>query len=160
MQDKIKVLFVCLGNICRSPVAEASLKDLVQKSGQQDRFEIESAGTHGYHIGDSPDLRMQRVSMQNGLNISQQRGRQVQIRDFDYFDYIVAMDSDNFSILKSNCPQQHQHKLHKLLDFDKDTTTYDVPDPYYQGNFKETFMLIYKVSSFFLTYINKQFNHH
>jgi len=97
---KIKVLFVCMGNICRSPTAEGIFTQLVQESGLSDRIEIDSAGTHSYHIGKTPDKRAQAAALQRGFDLSQLRGRQACTEDFVQFDYILAMDRDNVSNLK------------------------------------------------------------
>ena len=120
-----KVLFVCTGNICRSPTAEGVLRHLAEKMGVA--VHVESAGTHDYHVGNPPDERAQRHAKGRGYDLSAQRARQVRRRDFDEFDVIVAMDRGHLEILQENCPPQHQRKLRMLV------SGHDVPDPYYGG---------------------------
>ena len=130
---KVKVLFVCMGNICRSPTAEGSFRKLVHTEGLQDHIFIDSAGTHAYHIGEPPDTRSQQAALKRGIDLSDLRGRQVSSQDFEEFDYILAMDNDNYAILQSNCPKPIQDKLHRLLDFAPEANTREVPDPYFGG---------------------------
>ena len=120
-----KILFVCTGNICRSPTAEGVLRQLAKKTNVQ--VHVESAGTHDYHVGDCPDARAQKHALQRGYDLSAQRARQVRKRDFEEFDLIVAMDRGHLHILQRNCPPQHQGKLRMLV------AGHDVPDPYYGG---------------------------
>lgn len=135
MQKKIKVLFVCMGNICRSPTAEGVFRHLVSEQKLQDLFEIDSAGTHNYHSGATPDLRAQKAAKERGLDLSKQRARQVKPEDFERFDYILAMDSDNHAILMTECPVEHQHKIHYFLSYDPSLNLREVPDPYYGGQY-------------------------
>jgi protein-tyrosine phosphatase len=123
--DKVRVLFVCTGNICRSPTAEGVLRQLAKDAGIA--VDVESAGTHDYHVGHAPDKRTQHHAKGRGYDLSAQRARQVRRRDFEQFDLIVAMDSGHLEILRDNCPPQHQGKLRMLVD------GHDVPDPYYGG---------------------------
>jgi protein-tyrosine phosphatase len=118
-----KVLFVCTGNICRSPTAEGVMKKMVADTGLD--VHVESAGTHDYHVGDAPDTRAQKHAQERGYDLSAQRARQVRRRDFEEFDLIVAMDRGHLEILRDNCPPQHQGKLRMLVN------GHDVPDPYY-----------------------------
>ena len=120
-----KVLFVCTGNICRSPTAEGVLRHLAKQAGME--IHVESAGTHGYHVGSPPDERALHHAKGRGYDLSAQRARQVRRRDFEHFDLIVAMDRGHLQILRQNCPPQHQGKLRLLVD------GHDVPDPYYGG---------------------------
>jgi protein-tyrosine phosphatase len=120
-----KVLFVCTGNICRSPTAEGVMRKLASDMGLE--VHVESAGTHDYHVGQSPDARAQRHAKGRGYDLSAQRARQVRRRDFEEFDLIVAMDRGHLEILRDNCPPQHQRKLRMLV------AGHDVPDPYYGG---------------------------
>ena len=117
--EKIKVLFVCMGNICRSPTAEGVFRRQVAKSGQADRIVIDSAGTHDYHVGAPPDRRAQQAALTRGYDLSGLRGRQVGIKDFHEFDYILAMDQANLSNLHQICPPQQRHKLKLFMDFSK-----------------------------------------
>src|SRR5664279_1878071 len=99
-KDKVSVLFVCMGNICRSPTAEAVFRHYVEQAGLLEQIQIDSAGTHDYHIGDAPDARTQRAAKQRGYDMSQLRGRQVEAGDFMRFDYVLAMDEANLAILQ------------------------------------------------------------
>lgn len=128
-----KVLFVCMGNICRSPTAEGVFRRQVVAAGLSDMIVIDSAGTHDYHIGKPPDNRAQQAALKRGYDLSGLRGRQVALRDFQEFDYILAMDTDNLSYLQKNCPQQQQHKLNLLMEFSENFSQRKVPDPYYGG---------------------------
>ena len=94
-----------MGNICRSPTAEGAFRSIVEKNTKSQYFEIDSAGTHAYHIGNSPDQRSQEAAMNHGVDLSSQRARQVNESDFYYYDYIIAMDSDNLERLKIMCPK-------------------------------------------------------
>ncbi len=129
----IKVLFVCLGNICRSPTAEGVFRKLVEDHGVSDQFEIDSAGTSGYHIGEAPDPRALQAAKQRGYDLSKIRGRQVSISDFDYFDIILAMDHSNLNDLLANATSASRDKVKLFLDFAIDVRENEVPDPYYGG---------------------------
>ncbi len=129
----IKVLFVCMGNICRSPTAEAAFRSQVEAAGLSAHIYIDSAGTHDYHIGDAPDGRAQAAGQKRGYNLSRLRGRQVGPRDFIEFDYILAMDMDNLSRMQERCPDAHAHKLGLFMAYSKNFLEREVPDPYYGG---------------------------
>ena len=120
-----KVLFVCTGNICRSPTAEGVLRHLAREHGI--RAHVESAGTHDYHAGQPPDDRAMHCARRRGYDLSRQRARKLRARDFEEFDLIVAMDRGHLAILREQCPPEHQRKLRMLVD------GRDVPDPYYGG---------------------------
>lgn len=130
---QVKVLFVCMGNICRSPTAEAVFKHYVEKAGLSHRIVSDSAGTHDYHIGDPPDKRAQRAAHGRGYDMSQLRARQVRKTDFAEFDYVLAMDEHNFHMLKAECPPEHSHKILLFMDFSTNSGRRNVPDPYYGG---------------------------
>jgi protein-tyrosine phosphatase len=132
-ENPIKVLMVCMGNICRSPTAEGVLIDKLHELGLQDRIKTDSAGTHDYHIGRPPDPRAQEAAMQRGYDLSGLRGRQVNVRDFDEFDYILAMDSDNYQSLLRQCPEHLKAKVRLFLSFSRRFNNQEVPDPYYGG---------------------------
>ncbi len=117
MQLKNKILFVCMGNICRSPTAEGAFRSIVDNKNLSQNFDIDSAGTHAYHIGNSPDQRALKAAIDNGVDLSKQRARQVHESDFYYYDYIIAMDSDNLEILKSMCPKESNSKIELMLDY-------------------------------------------
>lgn len=127
------MLFVCMGNICRSPTAEGVFRYMVESAGLHKRVMIDSAGTHDYHIGDAPDKRAQEAASKRGYDLGKLRGRQVRLQDFHEFDYILAMDRDNLANLQRICPEEQTHKLKLLLDHSKRFQQRDVPDPYYGG---------------------------
>ncbi len=130
----VKVLFVCMGNICRSPTAQGVFERLVEQTGLIQQIEIDSAGTHAYHLGHAPDPRSQAAAMRRGIDLSPQRARRVTEVDFERFDYILAMDRDNLQHMQADCPPQHSHKLSLFLDFaPPELQSKDVPDPYYGG---------------------------
>lgn len=120
-----KVLFVCTGNICRSPTAEGVLKHLARERGVT--VHVESAGTHDYHAGEAPDRRAQHHAGRRGYDLSAQRARQITRRDFEEFALIVAMDRGHLQLLEDLCPPRHRGKLRLLVE------GRDVPDPYYGG---------------------------
>ena len=124
------VLFVCLGNICRSPSAEAVFKDKVKNSGMS--IEIDSAGTMGYHTGAPPDQRSTAVGEMRGYSFKGLKCRKVVIEDFEKFDYIVAMDNQNLGHLLEMCPEEFKHKVSLFLSFTS-SEVQEVPDPYYGG---------------------------
>jgi protein-tyrosine phosphatase len=131
--SSIKVLFVCTGNICRSPTAEGVFRHVIAEAGLADRISCESAGTHDYHVGEAPDPRTQRAAEKRGYDLCELRARQVIRRDFDAFDYVLAMDEGHLRLLERLCPPQHAHKLKLFLEFGPDPKLRDVPDPYYGG---------------------------
>lgn len=128
-----KVLMVCMGNICRSPMAEGLLRKAVQEAGLTHEILIDSAGTHSYHIGDPPDPRAQLAARQRGADISRLRGRKVADTDFADFDYILVMDGENHRQLIERAPSQHHGKIRRLLSFSRKYPNLDVVDPYYGG---------------------------
>jgi protein-tyrosine phosphatase len=128
----IKVLFVCSGNICRSPMAEGVLQALAARNGIDDCIAVDSAGTNGYHIGEPPDRRAQATARARGYDLSEQRARRVAAVDFDTFDYIVGLDRGHMRQLGALCPPGREDRLHLLMAFAGDRGG-DVPDPYYGG---------------------------
>ena len=129
----IRVLFVCMGNICRSPMAEGMFRKAVREAGLEDHVEIDSAGTHAYHVGSPPDPRAQQAIRRRGVDISDLRGRKVTDADFERFDYILPMDGDNSDRLVERAPAQHRGKIRRLLSFSRKFPNLDVVDPYYGG---------------------------
>ena len=130
---KISVLFCCMGNICRSPTAEAVFRARVVEAGLAQQILIDSVGTHDYHIGKPPDLRAQRAARQRGYDLSGLRGRQVEVADFTRFDYVLAMDNANMAILYRLCPQAQRERLGLFLEYASRHHEREVPDPYYGG---------------------------
>ena len=153
---KTKILFVCMGNICRSPTAEGVFRSIVLKQELSDFFEIDSAGTHAYHIGNPPDKRSQQTARKYGVELSNQRARQVHESDFYCYDYIIAMDTDNIDILKSICPTDSQSEIKLLLDYLPDAGFQSVPDPYFEGKFDEAFEMVYAACTSFLENLVKK----
>lgn len=134
MGQKIKVLFVCLGNICRSPSAEAVFKHLVDKNGLSDNFFIDSAGTSAWHAGEKADARMRQHAKKRGINLTS-ISRKFVVEDFDRFDYIIAMDRQNLEDMKQMGRNQSDlDKLHMMTSFSKQFNYDHVPDPYYGGD--------------------------
>jgi protein-tyrosine phosphatase len=127
----VKVLFVCLGNICRSPTAEGVLRNLLATEAPELCVEVDSAGTADYHIGDPPDARSQRAALRRGIDLSALRGRQVTREDFARFDYILAMDRENLRDLQAMQPQHSRAIVRLFMEFAPGREAREVPDPYY-----------------------------
>lgn len=128
---KHRLLFVCLGNICRSPMAEGAFRRVAAAEGVLDRFEIDSAGLGDWHVGQAPDDRAQRAAGQRGIDISEQSARQVSREDFARFDLLLAMDGSNYDDLTQFAPKSKRHKIRRFLDFAPHAGTEDVPDPFF-----------------------------
>ena len=131
--NKIRVLMVCLGNICRSPTAEAMLRRKVHEAGLDDRIEVDSAGTADYHVDSQPDRRAIAHGERRGLEMRRLRGRQVSREDFDRFDHVLAMDEDNLMNLRRLRPHGSHAKVALLLSYAPEGGAREVPDPYYGG---------------------------
>ncbi|MFN0164408.1 MAG: low molecular weight protein-tyrosine-phosphatase [Burkholderiales bacterium] len=128
-----RVLFVCMGNICRSPTAEGVMRRMVAERGLSDRIEVASAGTSGHHIGGAPDARAQAHAAKRGYDLSRQRGRRLRTHDFTAFDMILAMDRDNLDDMVARCPPAAQDRLGLLMHHARRHAVEVVPDPYYGG---------------------------
>ncbi len=131
--NKVKILFVCMGNICRSPTAEGVFTKLIKDHNLEAHFVIDSAGTHAYHVGNEPDLRSQSAALGRGIDLSGLRARKVNHGDFEKFDFILAMDDENYSILMGACPEQYKSKVKYFLEYAPHLKVREVPDPYYGG---------------------------
>ncbi|WP_321797133.1 low molecular weight protein-tyrosine-phosphatase [Caballeronia sp. J97] len=131
--NSIAVCFVCLGNICRSPSAEAVMRDLVQRANLADRIVIDSAGTGDWHIGEPPDERAQKAAKKRGYDLSALRGRQVATADFTRFDLFIVMDDANAAALNEVCPSEHRDKIRLLMEFATRDDSRVVVDPYFGG---------------------------
>ena len=130
--EKVSVLFVCMGNICRSPTAEGVFRHYVAEAGLDDVFEIDSAGTHAYHVGEPPDRRAQQAAARRGFSLADIRARRVAPEDFERFHHIIAMDQDNLVMLHEQADAAHRAKIRLFLEFGSGSET-EVPDPYYGG---------------------------
>ena len=128
-----KVLFVCMGNICRSPSAEGVFRHLVNDAGLSAVVGIDSAGTHSFHLGEATDARAAAAARKRGYEMTSREARQVTADDFRDFDLILAMDWENLSAMQQQCPKPYQHKLMLLMRFANDFEEATVPDPYYGG---------------------------
>lgn len=154
----MKILFVCLGNICRSPMAEGILKHMVKEEGLANKIFIDSAGTSGYHSGNAPDQRMQETAEKHGIKLTS-ASRQLSFGDFYDFDYIVAMDGKNYEDIMAECPINHDHKAQIVMmrefDMERGENEIDVPDPYYGGQqgFENVYEMLYRSCYVFLNHI-------
>jgi protein-tyrosine phosphatase len=128
-----RILFICLGNICRSPMAEGVFRRVVEEQGLANRFEIDSAGLGDWHVGQAPDTRAQAAALARGIDISRQCARQVRPEDFAYFDLLLVMDRSNRAELARLAPLEARSKIRHFLDFAPETGTKDVPDPFFGG---------------------------
>jgi protein-tyrosine phosphatase len=157
-QGLIKVLFICTGNICRSPTAEGVFRHYLAKAGLADRVKTDSAGTHDYHVGDAPDPRAQKAAAKRGYDLSKLCGRQVIRRDFSEFDYVLAMDNLNMKQLARLSPGEHAHKVRLFMEFAYGATVREVPDPYYGSaeDFERVLDLLESASEGLLDHIRGQ----
>lgn len=128
---RVRVLFVCMGNICRSPTAEAVFRYQAQQAGLWPEVQCASAGTHDFHVGSAPDGRARAAALQRGYDMSKQRGRYVSDEDFARYDMILAMDHQNMAILRRRCPPEHAEKLEMFMAYARRHAVSEVPDPYY-----------------------------
>jgi protein-tyrosine phosphatase len=140
----VKILFVCLGNICRSPAAEAVFRTVAVREAPELAVEVDSAGTAGYHIGEPPDIRMRQAASRRGYDMASLRARIVDPRDFEHFDLILAMDRENLTALHSRAPAHTRDRVRLFLEFAPEATVTEVPDPYYGGpnGFEEVLDLV------------------
>jgi protein-tyrosine phosphatase len=129
----LKILFVCMGNICRSPTAEGVFRKKLADTALLHKVHIDSAGTHNYHPNSPPDERSQKHALLRGYELSNLRARAVQESDFEEFDMLVTMDWDNRALLEERCPSEHQHKIRGFAEFLQTTQASMIPDPYHGG---------------------------
>ncbi|MBK1678854.1 low molecular weight protein-tyrosine-phosphatase [Rhodocyclus tenuis] len=127
----IKILFVCMGNICRSPTAEGVFRQLLRREGLEGAVEVDSAGTHGYHVGEAPDTRTQHAAASRGYDLSAMRARKVAPQDLEYFDIVLAMDRSNLETLQRMCLPAHLDRLGLLMPYAPNFDDDEVPDPFY-----------------------------
>ncbi|WFE68842.1 low molecular weight phosphotyrosine protein phosphatase [Thiomicrospira sp. R3] len=157
MSQKISVLFVCMGNICRSPTAHAVFRKLVESEGLDSHISIDSAGTHAYHVGNPPDERSMKTANERGIKMQDLRARKVDFSDLIEFDYILAMDGDNLSILEQMAPSDLKPKIKLFMEFVPDSKHAYVPDPYYGGaeGFNQVFDMVDEASKGLLAYLKQ-----
>ncbi|MBV5311351.1 low molecular weight protein-tyrosine-phosphatase [Chromatium okenii] len=143
-EQRLNVLFVCMGNICRSPTAEGVFRKLLKDHDVEHLIGVDSAGTHAYHLGERPDQRACETARARGVEIRDLRARRVTAEDFERFDYILAMDEDNAANLRDLCPPNMTEKIKLFMDFAPEQQVRDVPDPYYGGQrgFERVFDLV------------------
>lgn len=155
---RVKVIFVCLGNICRSPTAHAVFRNLVADTHWAEHIDIDSAGTAAYHVGKQPDMRSMAVARERGIDMSDLRARQVNFGDLIEYDYILAMDEANYADLLEMALPEHRPKIRLFLDFATDYKEREVPDPYYGGanGFHHVFDLVQNASEGLLSEINQR----
>ena len=142
--DKISVLFVCMGNICRSPMAEGVFRRRVEEAGLAERIHIDSAGTHAYHVGEPPDPRARQTAARRGIDLEPLRARKVTREDLALFDFVLAMDRDNLAILHDMVEEAHRERIRLFMEFAPDFSQREVPDPYYggPGGFEQVFDMV------------------
>jgi len=161
MQDRrrVSVLFVCMGNICRSPTAQGAFRQLLEREGLQSVIGTDSAGTHSYHRGEPPDLRAQDAARRRGIDLSDLRARRVEPEDFSRFEYVLAMDRENYRNLSEICPSGSEKRLRLFMDFAPHLRTREVPDPYYGGStgFERVFDLVEEACEGLLADIRDRF---
>lgn len=129
---QVSVLFVCMGNICRSPTAEGVFRHVAEEAGHAEWIVVDSAGTHAYHVDHPPDRRARAAAERRGISLDDIRARRVRAEDFERFDYVLAMDSDNLALLVEQADPEHHHKIRLFLEFST-AREKEVPDPYYGG---------------------------
>jgi protein-tyrosine phosphatase len=154
----VKVLFVCMGNICRSPTAQGVFARLLKERGLEERIRIDSAGTHGYHVGSAPDPRACEAAMRRGVDLREQRARRLTPVDFEEFDYVLVMDRENLAAAQEVCPPAYGGKLRLLLEFAADIGFDEVPDPYYGGaaGFERVLDLVEAAAEGLLAHIRRE----
>ena len=156
-EAKVSVLFVCMGNICRSPTAHGVFQALVNKNGLGEKIFVDSAGTHSYHIGSTPDPRSQHTARSRGVDLSRLRARQFQSKDFLDFDYLIAMDRSNFTQMAAIKPDEASARLDLMLDYSSRYDQKEVPDPYFgDDGFELVFDMVDEASEGLLRHIREQ----
>lgn len=153
----MRILFVCLGNICRSPTAEGVLRALAARETPELALEVDSAGTAGYHVGEPPDPRMRAAAARRGYDLNALRARIVEPRDFERFDLILAMDRENLAVLRRRAPDVAHERLRLFLEFAPHDERDEVPDPYYGGpnGFEEVLDLVEAAARGLLRYLRQ-----
>ena len=156
--NPFSVLFVCMGNICRSPTAHGVFRHKVKELGLANALRVDSAGTHNYHPNSPPDRRSQAHAAMRGYDLSDLRARQIHAKDFEAFDLVLVMDWDNLALVQLKCPAEHQHKVRRLTEFCLQFDSPVVPDPYYGGTdgFEQVLDLVEDASQGLLRHVRAQ----
>lgn len=161
MSEKLRVLFVCMGNICRSPLAEGVFRHFVQRAGLNDNFEIDSAGTSSYHVGEPPDARSAAVARQRGIMLTG-KARAISATDLGHFDYVIVMDDENLSrVQRLAAKRPGRAHVHLLREFDAEAQgDLAVPDPYYGGahGFEDVHDIVERSCTALLTHLRERHN--
>lgn len=152
-----QILFVCMGNICRSPTAEGVFRKIIEGQAPELSIAVDSAGTHAYHVGEPPDPRARRAAERRGVDLSTQRARRVTEDDFRVFDLLIAMDELNYAQLLELSPPEHQERVRLFMDFAPQLGRKDVPDPYYGGSngFEQVLDLVEEASLGLLAHLRE-----
>lgn len=153
----MRILFVCLGNICRSPTAEAVVRTLAAREAPELTLELDSAGTADYHVGQPPDPRTRAAAARRGYDLSALRARMVEAADFERFDLILAMDRENLKVLRRSAPAHTHERLRLFLEFAPESAPREVPDPYYGGSngFEEVLDLVEEATRGLLAHLRR-----
>jgi len=152
----VRILFVCMGNICRSPTAQGVFERVLEEMGLTDQVEVDSAGTHAYHVGEPADQRSMQVAQQRGIKMSDLRAQKVTAEDLHNYDYILAMDRDNHAIVMDMASTPEQEKVQLFMRYaSEDWRTLEVPDPYYEGKFDAVFDMVTDASEQLLATIRQ-----
>ncbi len=155
-----RILFVCMGNVCRSPMAEGTLRRMLEDAGLGDKVLVASAGTHTFHLGAAPDMRGQIVAGRRGVNLKGIRARRLAEEDFSVFDYLLAMDQENYTYLHELCPQpEYREKIQLLLSYAPHLADREIPDPYYgsQVGFERVMDLLEAGAEGFLLHLRERY---
>ena len=150
-----QILFVCMGNICRSPTAEGVFRKILEDQAPEVSIRVDSAGTHAYHVGEPPDSRACLAAERRGIDLRTQRARRVTEDDFRVFDLVIAMDELNYALLLEISPSEHHERVRLFMDFASQVESRNVPDPYYGGStgFEEVLDLVEEASLGLLAYL-------
>jgi protein-tyrosine phosphatase len=153
----VRVLFVCMGNICRSPIAQGVFEDLVRREGLEGKIFVDSAGTHAYHVGEVPDPRAQESARRRGLDLGSQRARRIGPKDCEEFDYVLTMDEENYQVVAALC-RRGNAEVRPFLDYAPGRAETEVPDPFYGGpeGFEHVMDLVEAASKGLLEEIKKK----
>ena len=158
IDNVIKVLFVCTGNICRSPTADGVFRNMVRDAGLEEHISVDSCGLSAYHVGELPDPRSREMAQSRGIDLSDIRSRKIRPADYQEFDYVLAMDDGHLRDMRRQAPNTHQHRIELFLDYHPTMAGQSVPDPYYGGvnGFVDVFDMIEEASNSLLAHIREK----